>query len=219
MKFCSTSTSFLTIGVLASTVVASELRERTYHAFDVLIPRQSSSSGIDPSEIPTQCQSQCTTVLNTISACTTDSCICTTTNANDLESCVNCLVSLDPTAEMIEEGNEILESLNEECVTVSGFPSLSVSASTTASDDTSSVTALDTDFSSTSSSKTATTTQKSVTDTTGTSTATSSAESESTSESGNGITGLNGAVSARGSIATVVVAVLGFVAGAGLLRL
>lgn len=131
-------------------VAASSLLERTSSAFDILIARQSTSSGIDPSEIPTQvhfslpprnrllkfsmdfslvrnamydcteyyqCKSVAFAKLPTISellsspseqACTTDSCICTTTNADEMESCVNCLVSIDPTADMIEEGNEIL---------------------------------------------------------------------------------------------------------------
>ncbi|KAF8829716.1 hypothetical protein HHX47_DHR2000289 [Lentinula edodes] len=211
MKISSTSTLVMTASLLASNVAASSLLERTSSAFDILIARQSTSSGIDPSEIPTQCETQCTTVLNTISACTTDSCICTTTNANEMESCVNCLVSLDPTTDMIEEGDEILLSLEVECDTVSGFPSLSVSASTTISDDTSSVTALE----DSSVSSKSTVTQKSTA--TGTSTTTSSADSESTSDSG--IKGLNGAVSYKGSMATVVFGALGCIVGAGLLGL
>ncbi|KAH7868616.1 uncharacterized protein C8R40DRAFT_1074666 [Lentinula edodes] len=205
MKISSTSTLVMTASLLASNVAASSLLERTSSAFDILIARQSTSSGIDPSEIPTQCETQCTTVLNTISACTTDSCICTTTNADEMESCVNCLVSIDPTADMIEEGNEILLSLEVECDTVSGFPSLSVSASTTISDDTSSVTALE----GSSVSSKSTVTQKSTA--TGTSTTTSSADSESTSDSG--IKGLNGAVSYKGSMATVVFGALGCIVG------
>ncbi|KAJ3885496.1 hypothetical protein GG344DRAFT_82653 [Lentinula edodes] len=211
MKISSSSTLIMTASLLASNVAASSLLERTSSAFDILIARQSTSSGIDPSEIPTQCETQCTTVLNTISACTTDSCICTTTNADEMESCVNCLVSIDPTADMIEEGNEILLSLEVECDTVSGFPSLSVSASSTISDDTSSVTALE----GSSVSSKSTVTQKSTA--TGTSTTTSSADSESTSDSG--IKGLNGAVSYKGSMATVVVGALGCIVGAGLLGL
>ncbi|KAJ3712548.1 hypothetical protein DFJ43DRAFT_54408 [Lentinula guzmanii] len=253
MKISASSTFFLTVCGLASRAAASNIWQRTYNALDVLIPRQTSGTGVDPSQIPTQCQTQCTTVLNTISTCTTDSCICTTDNANEMESCVNCLISLDPTEDMIEEGNEILscecrlelyrnssvllflysflylsihlmttttygcflKALSEECATVSGFPTLSISASTTASDDTSSVsfTALSSDTSS--KSQVVATTQKSTA--TGTSTATSSAESESTS--GSGIKGLNGAVLYKGSMAQAVVGVLGVVAGAGLLRL
>ncbi|KAJ3739958.1 hypothetical protein DFH05DRAFT_475029 [Lentinula detonsa] len=107
MKISASSTFFLTVCGLASST-ASNIWQRTYNALDVLIPRQTSGTGVDPSQIPTQCQTQCTTVLNTISTCTTDSCICTTDNANEMESCVNCLISLDPTEDMIEEGNEIL---------------------------------------------------------------------------------------------------------------
>ncbi|KAJ3730395.1 hypothetical protein EV361DRAFT_892014 [Lentinula raphanica] len=218
------TTSFLILGGLAAQSFAateSNIWERAYNALDVLIPRQSSTSGIDPSDIPTQCQSQCTTVLNTISTCTTVSCVCTTDNANEMESCVNCLISLDPTASMIEEGNEVLDSMSEECSTVSGFPTLTVSASTTASGDTGSVSFSSLSLS-TSSSKAAATTGQS-TATTGpagvstTGTATSSAESETTS-SGSGISGLNGAMgSFKGSMASAVVGVLGVMVGVGVL--
>ncbi|KAJ3994716.1 hypothetical protein F5050DRAFT_430246 [Lentinula boryana] len=224
MKISAPSAFFLTVCGLASRAAASNIWQRTYNALDVLIPRQTSGTGVDPSQIPTQCQTQCTTVLNTISTCTTDSCICTTDNANEMESCVNCLISLDPTEDMIEEGNEILSSLSEECATVSGFPTLSISASTTASDDTSSVSFTALSPGSSSNSQVVATTQKSTASTglsgstaTGTSTATSSAESESTS--GSGIKGLNGAVLPKGSMAKAVMGVLGVVAGAGLLRL
>ncbi|KAE9404208.1 hypothetical protein BT96DRAFT_989484 [Gymnopus androsaceus JB14] len=125
----STLLMFITIGVFASEVAASEVRARFFNAFDALLPRQSSSTGIDPSDIPTQCQNQCAIVVNAINTCTTDSCFCTSANANGMESCFNCLVQLNPTSDVESSRDDAFSSFNEECAGTAGVPTLAVDGS------------------------------------------------------------------------------------------
>ncbi|KAE9404207.1 hypothetical protein BT96DRAFT_989483 [Gymnopus androsaceus JB14] len=125
----STLLTFVTVGVFASEVAASQLRARFVDAFDVLLPRQSSSTGIDPSDIPTECQNQCATVVNAINTCTTDSCFCTAANANGLESCFSCFIQLNPSSDEVSLSDDAFSSFNEECAGTPGVPTLAVDGS------------------------------------------------------------------------------------------
>lgn len=46
--------------------------------------------------IPSQCQVQCDVVVGAAHNCQYLSCVCTTTNAEDLVTCANCIVALNP---------------------------------------------------------------------------------------------------------------------------
>ncbi|KAI0050086.1 hypothetical protein FA95DRAFT_1556007 [Auriscalpium vulgare] len=78
-----------------------------------LLARSLEGRQFDPSTIPTQCQSSCDTVVNTISACTTVTCTCSASNAADLTSCVGCLVGLDPAQG--QDGQNLLDDFTQEC--------------------------------------------------------------------------------------------------------
>jgi len=78
------------------------------------LARRQSTSGIDPSEFPSKCQSGCTSILNTIEACTGLSCICTSSNLNGIQSCINCVVATDPST-LQSVGQSVLDTYNTDC--------------------------------------------------------------------------------------------------------
>ncbi|KIM87990.1 hypothetical protein PILCRDRAFT_267546 [Piloderma croceum F 1598] len=89
--------------------------------------KRQSPSGINPSEFPSQCQSECTTSLNAISACSGLSCVCTTSNLSGIQSCINCIVSTDSSLESV--GQSVLSTYNTECAG-QGVSSLTLGGST-----------------------------------------------------------------------------------------
>jgi len=80
-----------------------------------LARRQTSVPSINPSDFPSACQSQCTTVLNTIEACTDLSCTCTSSNLNGIQTCINCVVNSDPSSTLQSVGQSVLSTYNTEC--------------------------------------------------------------------------------------------------------
>jgi len=78
------------------------------------LARRQSTSGIDPSEFPSACQSGCTSILDTIEACTSISCICTSSNRNGFQSCIDCIVNTDPSA-LQSVGQSVLNTYNTDC--------------------------------------------------------------------------------------------------------
>ncbi|KAJ7574438.1 hypothetical protein C8J56DRAFT_472262 [Mycena floridula] len=86
-------------------------------------------TSLDPSQIPDQCTTQCTTIVTTLNSCTTTSCICTDQNGKDLEACVSCLVSINPSASMAAEGHTILNAYGSSCAGT-GVASLSLVTTT-----------------------------------------------------------------------------------------
>ncbi|EIM84890.1 uncharacterized protein STEHIDRAFT_169763 [Stereum hirsutum FP-91666 SS1] len=146
---------------------------------------------VDPSDIPTECQSACTSPLNSINSCVTAECGCTTSIASGLEDCINCVVDLDPTSDNIESGQETLDAYDEVC-SESDIPvgSLTVTADPSDSSATGSVSFTDTfsdSFSDlTTSAAAASSTRAAGTITSSRSAATSSADNEDPSATSTG---------------------------------
>ncbi|KAJ7727246.1 hypothetical protein B0H16DRAFT_1591142 [Mycena metata] len=80
-----------------------------------LLLRQSSTSSFDPSQIPTQCQSACNTVLDHANTCTTYQCLCTPKNDAAVLSCVNCVTSFNSSGSTIVDGQDILNQFASQC--------------------------------------------------------------------------------------------------------
>ncbi|KAF5367919.1 hypothetical protein D9758_004366 [Tetrapyrgos nigripes] len=100
---------------------------------DLVVRQAPSSSSLDPSQFPSQCQSSCTTIINSLNGCTTDSCICTSDNASGMSSCVNCLVNIAPDSDSLKsEGQNLLDQFNAECASFN-LPSLAVGSTPSAS--------------------------------------------------------------------------------------
>ncbi|KAF9487402.1 hypothetical protein BDN71DRAFT_1514005 [Pleurotus eryngii] len=118
--------------LLVASVGAVELIARSADQLGQLFARQSPI--LDPADIPSACQSQCTSIVNSLNSCTSTTCICTDANARGLESCVNCLVSLANTPSMQTQGQSILDSFVAGCggtvapLTVAGGSTASASA-------------------------------------------------------------------------------------------
>jgi len=103
------------ITVVSLLFVASEAAALTLAGSIEGLAKRQSASGIDPSDFPSACQSGCTSVLNTIEACTDVSCVCTSSNLNSIQSCINCIVNTDPSATLQSAGQSVLNTYNSEC--------------------------------------------------------------------------------------------------------
>jgi len=91
------STVSLTVVAVALVVVAKP----SHSIIAALLHGQSGSglyvrSGIDPTSIASQCQPNCTPVIQKLDACRSASCECTQANLDALAVCINCLVPLGP---------------------------------------------------------------------------------------------------------------------------
>ncbi|KAL4256376.1 Extracellular membrane protein CFEM domain-containing protein [Pleurotus pulmonarius] len=123
--------------LLVASVGAVELIARSADELGSLFTRQSTI--LDPADIPSACQSQCTGIVSALNSCTTTTCICTNTNARGLEACVNCLVSLANTPAMQTQGQSILDNFVAGCggavspLTIAGGSTASASAPTVSS--------------------------------------------------------------------------------------
>jgi len=89
--------------------------------------KRQSTSGINPSEFPSACQSECTTTLNTISACTGLSCVCTSSNLSGIQTCINCIVDTESSLQPV--GQSVINTYNAECAG-QGVSSLTLGGST-----------------------------------------------------------------------------------------
>ncbi|KAF7333494.1 hypothetical protein MVEN_02365600 [Mycena venus] len=82
-----------------------------------LFRRQSSSTGgpFDPSQIPTQCQPACNSVIDSANTCTTFQCLCTPANDAAVLSCVDCVTSFNHSGTAIVDGQDILNQFASQC--------------------------------------------------------------------------------------------------------
>jgi len=81
-----------------------------------LAKRQDSSApSINPSDFPTACQSQCTSSIDAVSACTSMTCVCTSSNLNGIQTCITCIVNSDPEASLQSVGQSVINTYNSEC--------------------------------------------------------------------------------------------------------
>ncbi|KIJ19612.1 hypothetical protein PAXINDRAFT_96892 [Paxillus involutus ATCC 200175] len=88
-------------------------------AYSQVTPRDVSPNSLvvrqtfDPSSLPTACQSPCE-VINTMTNCGSSiSCICATTVGSELQQCMSCLVSADPSVQ--SSALSALDSWNQAC--------------------------------------------------------------------------------------------------------
>ncbi|KAJ8481808.1 hypothetical protein ONZ51_g5736 [Trametes cubensis] len=82
-----------------------------------LIRRQSASE-FDPSDIPPQCQSQCSTISTALTSdsCTSDlSCLCSSSTSNGLYNCLECALSLDPDESIMAEAQSEFDQYAQAC--------------------------------------------------------------------------------------------------------
>ncbi|KAH7925970.1 hypothetical protein BV22DRAFT_1194731 [Leucogyrophana mollusca] len=84
---------------------------------------------INPSSIPSQCQSTCNAAVTTLNTCSLDVC-CSDITGNEAEVCIDCIVAQDPTSAMITWGQGLLNELYSECLLAGHpIPALTVSYS------------------------------------------------------------------------------------------
>ncbi|KAF8473765.1 hypothetical protein JB92DRAFT_3053158 [Gautieria morchelliformis] len=74
---------------------------------------------LDPSEIPTQCQTQCAPIVSDFQLCTADICVCTTQVAADYQECLNCLASLGSGAAVTADVANAVSAFNSACASIS----------------------------------------------------------------------------------------------------
>ncbi|KAF8507791.1 hypothetical protein JB92DRAFT_2957774 [Gautieria morchelliformis] len=76
---------------------------------------------LDPSEMPTQCQTQCAPIVAELDfqLCTADICVCTTQVAADYQECLNCLASLGSGAAVTADVANAVSAFNSGCASIS----------------------------------------------------------------------------------------------------
>lgn len=72
---------------------------------------------LDPSILPAQCETHCSSIVETINtSCASTTCPCTTNTQNHLVECLNCVVSLAPgVSEVYTQAQASLDGLEENC--------------------------------------------------------------------------------------------------------
>ncbi|KIJ57831.1 hypothetical protein HYDPIDRAFT_120293 [Hydnomerulius pinastri MD-312] len=69
---------------------------------------------INPSDVPSQCQSTCNPVVTVSNTCSLASC-CTNTIGSEAETCANCIVAADPTTGTLTYAQGLLNGYLEDC--------------------------------------------------------------------------------------------------------
>ncbi|KAF8884677.1 hypothetical protein BD779DRAFT_1536368 [Infundibulicybe gibba] len=106
------STSVL-VGSLFFAVHVSGLVAR--NPLEPLLVARQSTSPLDVSTLPAQCQAQCTTIADILNNCTTDACLCTNPNGASLKTCVQCVVGPSPSTSLTTQGQAILDQFVAGC--------------------------------------------------------------------------------------------------------
>ncbi|KAL1662853.1 hypothetical protein GGF50DRAFT_128395 [Schizophyllum commune] len=112
---------------VASSAVASAATTSLTARHLALLARQT----IGTDDIPTQCQDECGSILNTLQTCADTDCLCTQDNGDSLEACLGCLVALAPSSDLYDQSQSILDSFEQSCPNVSGLTLTAISASAT----------------------------------------------------------------------------------------
>ncbi|KAJ7876584.1 hypothetical protein B0H13DRAFT_2668624 [Mycena leptocephala] len=73
------------------------------------------SSTFDPSQIPTECQDVCNSVVDHANTCMTFQCLCTPANDAAVLSCVDCVTTSNHSSAAIIDGQDILNQFASEC--------------------------------------------------------------------------------------------------------
>lgn len=96
------NTSCFIILALAGFASADLISRETTAGLQQLVSRQSAGSefpSLSPSDVPAECQSQCTPMITTLNGCQTStdlSCGCSTQTKDQLTACFGCLVGIVP---------------------------------------------------------------------------------------------------------------------------
>jgi len=102
----------LVLAIVSLSLAASTQASQSYAGSLSLLARQ--SGPLDPSTLPAQCQPSCTPIFGVLNTCTDATCLCTSTNGQNLENCMDCLISITETAEA--EAQTVIDDYNNECI-------------------------------------------------------------------------------------------------------
>jgi len=97
---------------LAASTRAFALESRGYASSLALLARQTSGP-LDPSTLPSQCQPSCTPIFGVLNTCTDATCLCTNTNGQNLENCMDCLIGVSGAAQ--GGAQTVIDDFNNEC--------------------------------------------------------------------------------------------------------
>ncbi|GLB33285.1 hypothetical protein LshimejAT787_0101690 [Lyophyllum shimeji] len=111
--------------VLASSALANPAASETLHG---LLKRQ--VQGLDPSKIPSKCQTDCNAVTNSVSGCTDISCLCKDSVVQAMGKCLSCGVSLKDSGLDVNTAQNVIDQMVSSCNSAgSPVQSVKVSAS------------------------------------------------------------------------------------------
>jgi len=115
---------FLATIVFAAAAKASALLARSP------TPSSLQARYVNPSEFPTQCQSPCLPIIDALNTCTSKTCICTNTNGQYVETCGDCVLTVNPTPTEQAQVQYVLDYYTDYCF-AAGIPvtPLSISVS------------------------------------------------------------------------------------------
>ncbi|KAI0756456.1 hypothetical protein C8Q80DRAFT_1128697 [Daedaleopsis nitida] len=78
-----------------------------------LLKRQ--TAGFDPSDVPAQCQSDCATILNSLSSCPDVSCLCTDAINQGLHNCLECVLAIPGNDDIFAQAQSSLQEYQQAC--------------------------------------------------------------------------------------------------------
>ncbi|KAI0824413.1 hypothetical protein BC628DRAFT_1420150 [Trametes gibbosa] len=105
----------LSVALVAGQVAASVISSRSPL---VTALRSRQVAGFDPSEIPSQCQSDCSAISSvlTSSTCTADiECVCSSTASNGFYTCLQCALTLNPDEDVLKQAQESYNEYVQAC--------------------------------------------------------------------------------------------------------
>ncbi|KAF5367918.1 hypothetical protein D9758_004367 [Tetrapyrgos nigripes] len=107
-----TTTSLLTLSMIALSVSGAAV-DRALRG--LLISRQDAGGLIDPSIIPSQCESACSDIVSTVNSCDPSdlTCGCSTQDIQEFTNCMQCFAQLDSSLESVAEQN--IDNLRNIC--------------------------------------------------------------------------------------------------------
>jgi len=108
---------FFIVAFLTSTSLG--LDHLAARSFDIILARQE-NSGV--------CDSICGIVQSSVTACNAlTSCICTSAIEADVQGCVNCAIAADPSVNVTESAQQLIDNFEAVCSTVPGIPTVTLS--------------------------------------------------------------------------------------------
>ncbi|KAI0755533.1 hypothetical protein C8Q74DRAFT_1210594 [Fomes fomentarius] len=103
----------VSVALLAGQGDRAALTTRSRSALAGLLSRQ--TTGFDPSDIPAQCQSDCSTVVSALNSCVDVSCLCSENTNRGLYTCLECALAIEPDASLLQQGQSSLEDYQSSC--------------------------------------------------------------------------------------------------------